>query len=347
MERARKIQIWAEHKAEIGGGDLVHLDDNSSGMRYLRHRYQHIVVDEAQDLSPAHWKMLRAMVAPSPDDLFIASDTHQRIYDRHVTLSTVGINIRGRSSKLTLSYRTTQEILDQATKVVRGAIYDDLDDGTDTLDGYHSLLHAPVPEYVACVDWTDEITQLAETLKQWRSDITQPSPNGITRDAAGRLAVCVADGEMAGRVAEDLRKKHGITTATLTKDGPQGGGEVHIGTMHRFNGLEYQKLAIIGASDGVLPRTALIEQYQADPNRYERELKKSRNQLFVAATRARDALRISWHGKPSRLLPLQAGTNYSPRSSLPPPSGGTGTTTAAFTARQATSRQPSTKPTNT
>ncbi|MEK8142301.1 UvrD-helicase domain-containing protein [Streptomyces sp. M10(2022)] len=145
MERAHKIKIRAERKEDIGGGDLVHLDDNSSAMRYLRHRYQHIVIDEAQDLSPAHWKMLRAMVASGDGDLFIASDTHQRIYDRQVTLSTVGVHIRGRASKLTLSYRTTQEILDQAAKVVRGATYDDLDDGTDTLDGYHSLLHGPTP----------------------------------------------------------------------------------------------------------------------------------------------------------------------------------------------------------
>ncbi|GBP99251.1 hypothetical protein SSP531S_06460 [Streptomyces spongiicola] len=74
--------------------------------------------------------------------------------------------------------------------------------------------------------------------------------------------------------------------------------------MHRFKGLEYQELAIIGASDGTLPRTALVEQYEkADPTRYERELMKSRNQLFVATTRARDVWRISWHGKPSPFLP--------------------------------------------
>ncbi|WP_406310942.1 UvrD-helicase domain-containing protein [Streptomyces thermoviolaceus] len=306
MERARKIQLRAERKEDIGGGDLTHLDDNSSAMRYLRHRYRHIVVDEAQDLSPAHWKMLRAMVAPGSNDLFIASDTHQRIYDRQVTLSTVGINIRGRASKLTLSYRTTQEILDQAAKVVRGVTYDDLDDGTETLNGYHSLLHGPAPEYVACDDWTDEITQLAEALKRWRKEIMHPAEDGTVRDPSGTMAVCVADGDMAGRVAADLELKHGITTATLTKDGPQGSGEVHIGTMHRFKGLEYQKLAIVGASAGILPRTAIVEKYEtSDPKRYERELKKSRNQLFVAATRARDALRISWHGRPSPFLPLQ------------------------------------------
>ncbi|MFD8105936.1 UvrD-helicase domain-containing protein [Streptomyces microflavus] len=304
-ERARKIQARAERKEDIGGGDLITLDDNSSGMRYLRHRYQHIVVDEAQDLSPAHWKMLRAMAAPGSDDLFIAGDTHQRIYDRQVTLSTVGVNIRGRASKLTLTYRTTQEILAQAAKVVSDTAYDDLDDGTETLNGYHSLLRGPAPQLAACTDWNDEITQLAETLKEWRAEITRPAEDGAVRDPSGTMAVCVADGDMAGRVATDLEIKHGITTATLTKEGPQGGGEVHIGTMHRFKGLEYQKLAVVGARDGILPRSSIVEKYAtSDPRRYERELKKSRNQLFVATTRARDALRISWHGSPSPFLPV-------------------------------------------
>ncbi|MFB6440150.1 hypothetical protein ACFCVY_25820 [Streptomyces sp. NPDC056411] len=31
MERARKIQGRAERKEDIGGGDLAHLNDNSSG----------------------------------------------------------------------------------------------------------------------------------------------------------------------------------------------------------------------------------------------------------------------------------------------------------------------------
>nr|WP_078603247.1 protein kinase [Streptomyces sp. NRRL S-455] len=267
------------------------------------------------ELAPVVTAMLahKAEDRPSLEEVTRQCADLQRIYDRQVTLSTVGVNIRGRSSKLTLSYRTTQEILDQAAKVVHGSAYDDLDDGTDTLDGYHSLLRGPAPEFIACADWTDEIARLAEALKQWRADITQPTEDGTARDPSGTMAVCVADGDMAGRVAADLEMKHGITTATLTKDGPQGGGEVHIGTMHRFKGLEYQKLAVIGASDGILPRTALIEKYETtDPKRYERELKKSRNQLFVATTRARDALRISWHGKPSPFLPLQGKTGSRP-----------------------------------
>lgn len=108
IERAAKIRARREYKEEVGGKDLIHRD-NSSGMRYLGYRYRHIVVDEAQDLSPAHWKMLRAMADPDlPNDMFIAGDTHQRIYDHQVALGALGINIRGRSSRLTLSYRTTR-----------------------------------------------------------------------------------------------------------------------------------------------------------------------------------------------------------------------------------------------
>ncbi|MEU9126115.1 UvrD-helicase domain-containing protein [Streptomyces sp. NPDC048506] len=306
--RDAKIKARQEHKDAVDGKDLIHRDD-SSGMRYIGHRYRHIVVDEAQDLRSAHWKMLRAMVAGGPNDLFIAGDTHQRIYDQQVTLGTVGINIRGRSSRLTLSYRTTKEILARAMQVVdpkgKTVSYDDLDDGTDTLDGYRSVLHGPAPELAPCDSWDDELAQLATTLVAWREELTTGNGgNGPRRDPRGNIAVCVADRDSVNQVMYHLATTAGITVAELTKDGPKGNGEVHIGTMHRFKGLEYQKLAIVGARDGVIPRTTVVDRYRdSDPQRHAREELKARSLLFVAATRARDTLRISWHDKPSPYLP--------------------------------------------
>ena len=56
---------------------------------------------------------------------------------------------------------------------------------------------------------------------------------------------------------------------------------------------------------GVIPRTAAIERLRIeDPQRYLREERKARFLLFVAATGARDTLRISWHGRPSPFLPV-------------------------------------------
>ncbi|MBP5896462.1 UvrD-helicase domain-containing protein [Streptomyces scabiei] len=305
IERAAKIQARRAYKAEVGGKDLIHRDD-SSGMRYLNYRYQHIVVDEAQDLRPAHWKMLRAMADPDlPNDMFIAGDTHQRIYDHQVALGALGINIRGRASRLTLSYRTTKEILAKALRVVedKHVTFDDLDDGTDNLAGYRSVLHGPAPPSpLPLLD--DELAGLASTLRAWREELATGG-NGAYRDPSGRIAVCVADRDMVSQTMYYLVTKANITCAELTKDGPKGDGEVHVGTMHRFKGLEYQKLAIVGASDGIIPRTSVIERYRMDdPPRYEREQRKARSLLFVATTRARDALNISWHGKPSPYLPV-------------------------------------------
>ncbi len=310
MERAAKIEDRRAYKEEVDGKDLLHRD-NSSGMRYINYRYRHIVVDEAQDLSPAHWKMLRAMVDPKSDnDMFIAGDTHQRIYDHQVALGALGVHIRGRSSRLTLSYRTTKEILAKALRVVEPATlggkvgYDDLDDGTDDLAGYRSVLHGPTPAFTPHRTWDEELAGLAATLTAWREELSTDE-NGSPRDPSGHIAVCVADRDLVNQTMYYLTTKAGITCAELTKDGPSGDGEIHVGTMHRFKGLEYQRLAIVAASDGIIPRTQAIARYRTeDPVRYGRELRKARSLLFVATTRARDALSISWHGKPSPCLPV-------------------------------------------
>src|SRR5699024_488779 len=134
-ERAAKIVAHREREAREGGQFLHRADESFTRLRF---RYEHIVVDEAQDLSAAHWALLRAMVDHGENDLFLVGDTHQRIYDNRVSLGALGINIRGRSSRLTLSYRTTREILGSALGLLGEEEWDDLDDGTDTRSGYRS-----------------------------------------------------------------------------------------------------------------------------------------------------------------------------------------------------------------
>ncbi|EXG82023.1 UvrD-helicase domain-containing protein [Cryptosporangium arvum] len=263
-----------------------------------KYRYDHVVVDEAQDLRPAHWKMLRAMVPAGPDDLFLTGDTHQRIYDNQVALGTVGVQIRGRSSRLTLSYRTTREILTTALEIMSGETVDDLDDGTDTLEGYRSVLHGPAPDLRGYASWNDELHGLVETVRWWHTEFEASG-----RDPRGLVAVCVPDHRRVGAVITTLTGDGGFTCAELTKDGPRGDGDIHVGTMHRFKGLEYQRLAIVGVSDGVVPRAAIIRLQDEDPARYLRERRRDRALLFMAATRARDALAVSWHDKPSQFLP--------------------------------------------
>lgn len=301
MERAARIQARHAYKEQVGGRDLIHRDAEAS-LSDLQHRYKHIVVDEAQDLRAAHWKMLRAMVAPGNNDMFIAGDTHQRVYDNHVSLGSLGVNVQGRSARLSLSYRTTKEILDQALMVMSGETYDDLDDGTDTLSGYRSVLHGPVPELHGYATWEEELDGLAATLRGWRDELTA-NADDTARDVRGLIAVAVPDRDKVSQVIFHLATKAGLGYAQLTSDGPRGDGIIHVGTMPRFKGLEYQRLVIVGANDRLVPRMEAIDRYRTDdPARHRRELRKARSMLFVAATRARDALTITWHGDPSPFL---------------------------------------------
>ena len=56
-----------------------------------------------------------------------------------------GIEIRGRSRKLYINYRTTEEIRKAAVALLEGCEVDDLDDGHDEVKKYKSLSHGPVP----------------------------------------------------------------------------------------------------------------------------------------------------------------------------------------------------------
>jgi hypothetical protein len=57
------------------------------------------------------------------------------------------------------------------------------------------------------------------------------------------------------------------------------------------------------ASAGSIPSAKVVALRAEYPERYDRQLKQARSLLFVAATRARDMLAITWHGAPSPFLP--------------------------------------------
>ncbi|WP_030823318.1 UvrD-helicase domain-containing protein [Streptomyces hygroscopicus] len=292
MGREQRILSIARQREEAGGLDNIHLQDGSAG--WLRFRYRHIVVDEAQDLRPAHWKMLRAMTPRAADDLFLVGDTHQRIYKNQVTLGSLGINIRGRSSKLSLSYRTTRQILRSALGVLGETQYDDLDGSEETLAGYRSVLSGSHPSGHPFPDWASEREGIAALIKEWDASAEPSTPHE-------QIAICVPTNQMAAEVGYTL-KLHGIHSVEIRSDGPHGTGGVHIGTMFRFKGLEYQRMIIAGVTDGLVPREAVNALRDTDPVRYRHEIQRARSLLFVAATRARDTVDLFWHGTPSPFL---------------------------------------------
>lgn len=304
--RQRK-QLWtamAAFTAELAAsGRTTHLKTCSEAADLLGrpgsdpHHVDHVVVDEAQDLHPAQWRVLRAAVPDGPDDLFITGDPHQRIYDSRVSLKALGISVTGRSARLRVNYRSTAEILDWSVGVLDGTPVAELGgEGSDSLVGYRSLLHGKRPRTTEHATEAAEVAALVDTVREWAR---QEVP-------LNEIAVCTRFNILLDKVHDRLRAE-GIA-AVRVKDHPRADdGGVRLATMHAMKGLEFRCVAVIGATARTIPFLTGVTPVEVDRQQHENDMLKERCLLFVACTRARDALAVSWSGAASPFLPGDAG----------------------------------------
>lgn len=95
--------------------------------------------------------------------------------------------------------------------------------------------------------------------------------------------------------------KRGLREAdALTSGGNGSRPEVQIMTMHSAKGMEFERAIIIGVGSDELPAAW---QLAGLPDAEQQDVKlRERSLLYVAATRARDELVITWSGEASTYL---------------------------------------------
>ncbi|MGO9921584.1 MAG: UvrD-helicase domain-containing protein [Isosphaeraceae bacterium] len=251
--------------------------------------YRAMVVDEAQDFHPEEWRLIRALVPRGRNDLFIVGDAHQRIYGQKISLSRCGISILGRSARLRINYRTTEQIRAWAMRILHGIEVDDLDGERDDERGYRSLLTGPEPEVHHFASRNEERDFLVATLK---SLVEERKPDELCLVA--RTNSLIRD--EYGATLKNL----GIPHQILDKGKEREGGGVRLATMHRVKGLEFPVMLLAGINAKTMPlRIATLD---GDPAGLAEHEDRERSLLFVAATRARDRLIVSGWGTPSPFL---------------------------------------------
>ena len=275
-EQLALAAAWLDHEAALG----------------TPRPFRHVLVDEAQDLTPAHLQLLRALVEPGPDDLFLAEDSHQRIYGKKITLSHYGIQVRGRSRRLTRNYRTTRQNLDVAFGILDPGTYEDME-GQAEEHHYVSPRSGPEPLLLHASDRADELSKAAELLTVWLEqdrDSEDSAPESI--------AILVRDRYQRDAVVNGLAQ-HGVEVRAVDREAA-GRGRPVVMTMHRAKGLEFRKVLLFDVSKNAIPRPLRDQQYSDADS--DDALLRERSLLYVAATRARDQLAISWSGEASPLI---------------------------------------------
>jgi hypothetical protein len=252
--------------------------------------YDHVLVDEAQDLHASQWRLLHAIAASGQDSLFLVGDAFQRIYGDTVSLRGLGIETRGRSLRLRRNYRTTHQIVGWALGIVGDEAVVDIDELGADLQGYHSVRHGPRPRFLGYDDRPSEVEGLVIQVQQWLAD-------GYAADG---VAVSARTKQEVAELATALQRA-GVPAAPLGRGG-RVDGAVNVGTMHRLKGLEYPCVAVTGLADGTVPPRGAITPDAEDRAQHLADIQTERSLIYVAATRARDELVVSWAGEPTSLI---------------------------------------------
>ncbi|WP_305858052.1 UvrD-helicase domain-containing protein [Balneatrix alpica] len=296
LNRQQRVEIWPvfeRYRHLLASNHLKEADDAYRDARNLieskpelRPALCAVVVDEAQDMGTQAFMLLRALLPARPNDLFIVGDGHQRIYGKNkVVLGQCGIDIRGRSSRLKVNYRTTDETRKLAVSILEGVEVDDLDGGQDSHQFYHSLMHGPAPEVNSFSSASEQADAILAAIKE----------HGLPPEAC--CVIARTHRELSDIIAL-LESKQQLCHQLDGRSSTTPDGALNLATMHRVKGLEFDAVFIASVNCGLVPLGFVVNSAADAVTRRQRE-NEERALVYVSLTRARKLAFVYGYGEMS------------------------------------------------
>ena len=281
--------------------------------QYLRERqhYDYVFLDEVQDISPSDLVKIKGLTG----NLYVAGDGDQRIYDKGASEEEINAAISPRTWKLLEIFRLTK-LLQQVAQAILPR--------TRLIEGLHSSKDAEVT--IRLMQHAESSSEAKWVWKEAKRRARPADPSVIlfpTHKAIAAFAGEVADAlgleKPAPRGARgdygpfnEFWEKEGVSLMYFgNSHGELAKGDtepmVYLVTFHSSKGLDFRNVFIPGMQDGatIVNQMAL----EADP-----EL--DRRLLFVAVTRSRENLFISYSGRKAhpllKGLPASVVANVAP-----------------------------------
>jgi superfamily I DNA/RNA helicase len=236
--------------------------------------FDHVVVDEAQDLGVPHLRFFAALGGTWPNGLFFAGDLGQRIFQQPFSWRALGVDIRGRSSTLRVNYRTSHQIRMQADRLLAPEITD-VDGNPEDRKGTVSVFNGPAPQIRVCGSPGKEETAVADWLAKLASEGLLPH----------ECAVFVRSDAELDRARAAVTAS-GLSVNVLDASVEVQSGHASVATMHLAKGLEFRAVAVMACDDEIILSQRRIESV-GDEAELEEVYNTERHLLYVACTRAR------------------------------------------------------------
>jgi DNA helicase-2/ATP-dependent DNA helicase PcrA len=326
-------EVYARYEAERSRRRLLDFDDlivacadslagDAGFADAIRWRTRHLFVDEMQDVNPAQFRLLTALLSDEPD-LFVVGDPNQSVYGFNgadpTLLHRLPEILRGtKVIRLDENHRCTPQVVAVASAVLRDGDAG-LDDAPEVADPTSSRVDGPVPTVVAHADDDVEAAWVAARSRQAHGPGRRWSSIAVLTRTNAQLAVVQAAMESAGvpclvagadlGPASDLRgARHGRPRRGADEDGDAeevNRDAVVLTTFHRSKGLQWHTVMIIGLSEGLMPIASA---------RTPAAIEEERRLFYVALTRAEEELWCSWSAGEG-----STSASGSPRSRGPSP----------------------------
>lgn len=287
-------EAWDEEMSARGTVDFVDVVVRAADLASAREQptYRAAIIDEAQDLSLAGLRLVRALVNGSgpdrPDGLLVVGDGAQRIYAGGFTLRQAGLEVRGRTTVLRSNYRNTAEIIASAMAVAGDEPIDDLGDEHLRADAAADARRdGRRPQYIACGSMADQMVEVARQIEAVCAD----EAGGVD---LGDVAVCAATNAVVAKVETALGRAR-VPFVDLKKYEGRSTPKVKVGTFHRVKGLEFKMVLLVGLGEGEFPRQLSGVEAAEEAESISMQI----SSLFVAMTRARDHLVLLGTGDPA------------------------------------------------
>ena len=268
------------------------------------YKFDYLLIDEAQDLSLIKMKLLVKLCRGRMD---IAMDKNQSIYGHRWSFRK-DLGFTPHVKKLSVMFRGTYEIDLFSSDLKK--IDDTLLEAEDIYENETSNIHGPLPKIVRCVDPASEMDFIVNEIET------------LLENPKSNVAILCPDWYHL-RQFEPLLKKKGIDWQFFNDDGfkPLTPG-VKLITTYSAKGLGFYNVIVPYFEDGVYPVSAesvinsLVQNQDSSSEAIDyddaiaEEISGSRRLIYVAITRARANVLLTYSGKPSRFANEFESSHY-------------------------------------
>jgi hypothetical protein len=269
---------WEAKMSAIGVIDNLGIAQAvSKYMDRIRPKYRSILIDEAQDFGNIELSILKRLVEPDDNDIFLCGDAAQAVTTKYQAFKEIGISIPGaRSRKLLQNYRNSRDVLNAAHQVLYTNMTEDVTDREDfeILDPEYSTFTASTPLLLSASNLEEEIANAYALVNE---------VIGQTPGKKGCIAIC----GFSLYELEMFSKRIGLPVLDGTTN--VDAHDMFLSDLEQTKGFEFDIVCVLNCSTNVLPSSTAPESER------HRDLAR----LYVAMTRAKRDLVVSWSVSPS------------------------------------------------